>query len=163
MIKKTFLLLVSGILIISCGKDAENLSEKDAKILLTSGKWTLDNNNVSIKETVEFRNNNSYIINAMFIIPREPMCPSGVSGDWILQNNQILLTKTKEHIPALTCCQYVLDEDGKLKLLIPNVDIYKKDSIIWTIKTLTKKELIIEFNGEVRRYFHEKLFPWIVE
>jgi len=149
MIKKTFLLLISAILIFSCGKDAENLFEKDTKNLLTSGKWTLDNKETSLKETIVFNNNDTYTINVKFI---RDICSNEVSGNWVLQNNQILLLINPiESIPALSCRP------------VPGVDIYKTDSIVWTIKTLTEKELTIEFNGEIRNYFHEKLFPRIVE
>ena len=163
MVKKIYVLLI-GILLISCENEPGNL--------LTAGSWILDNKDVSYKETIDFYDNNTYIIHVEFTVATFGFSSGKISGDWMRQNNQILFINSKVDLldtdifingipiiqgkPLSSFYGYVF-RDSIDRLAIPDIAIDRTDAVAWawTIKALTKKVLIVERNGEMLKYYRE--------
>lgn len=162
MTKKIFLLLFS-ILSVSCEKESEDS-------LLTSGKWILEDMTAR-KKTVQFNNDHTYVIESEVLIPTPYgySCFWGIiSGSWIQQNDRILFLSAKIEIlddksfSNITAnplgfyygfdWKWKRDESDTREDNLPKPDIVITDTIIWTIMQLTKQELVVECNGEIRNY-----------
>lgn len=196
MAKKIFILFFS-ILVVSCKKESEDL--------LTSGKWILNNPEFSSKETIQFYDDGTYVINLESTILRvfpileemiltPPTVNAKIIGNWIRQNNQISFISTtidslekdvpdidvnisdspdikfvdvggidipvKEGYPPGSFFGYKTEDlnDGRpipWKNVFPDIELGKTELVVWTIKTLTKKELIVESKGKILSYYRE--------
>jgi hypothetical protein len=159
--KRLFILLLLGILIISCGEESENL--------LTAGEWTA----VSAKETVKFNDDNTYIIKTELITSTTTTYLQGqIWGNWKQQSNFIIFVNQQVYLPddksfaeddfvndgkpVNSFFGYVYDHwEGNSRPLVSTGIDDKSIPMVWSIKKLTQDSLSVEFNGEILKYYHE--------
>jgi hypothetical protein len=168
MTKKVFILVFS-ILITSCEKEAENL--------LTFSKWTLDNGKTSIKETVKFNDDNTYIIESILTVPSGNHISGKISGNWKQQDNNIFFYNSQVYLPDDTSVDdftvidgkpagsffgYISNDSSELvgindsRPTIPDIPTDGiSDQTVWSIKKLTKNLLIVDYKGNILRYYQK--------
>jgi len=178
--KRNFLVLIYGLLIISCTKESDDL--------LTKGIWILDTGLTStMKESVVFKSDKTYFVESRVSIPRYNDCISGsISGDWARQDNKIIFLNSMVNLPDDTTTINVIPTTSGTPLgafygyIIAG--IYQNDSTLiddsgsihfdnlngsgiflgedsnqrsWTIVKLTADLLIVDSEGKLLYYYPE--------
>lgn len=90
---KKLLFLACTALVISCENESEDLLTKD--------KWVLDNGLISMKETVKFNTDKTYIIESGVKSTRftNYYITGTLTGDWSRQEDQILFINSLVNLP----------------------------------------------------------------
>jgi len=178
--KRIFLVLIYGLLILSCTKESDDL--------LTKGTWILNTGVTStMKESVVFKLDRTYFVESRVSIPRfNDYISVSISGDWMRQDNKIIFLNSMVHFPNDTSSLNILQTTSGVPLgafygyLVTG--IYQNDSSLiddsgsiqfdnlngsgiflgedsnqrcWTIVKLTADSLIVDSKGKLLNYYSE--------